>query len=70
LNDDEDKSEITSLEVSLHPNESDPGAGVKFVWYDGASSLQQGQNWGKNIQKHEENNAAGMRYKNLVPTFY
>jgi hypothetical protein len=69
LNDDED-GEFTSLEVSLHKDESDPGAGIKFIWYDGASSLQQGSNWGKEIQKHDENNAAGMRYKNLVPTFY
>lgn len=66
----DDSDEFKSLEVSLHPDESDAGAGVKFVWYDGASSLQQGSNWGKDIKKHDENNASGMRYKNLVPTFY
>ena len=66
----EDEVEFDSLEVRLHPHESDPGAGIKFIWYDGASSLQQGKNWGKDIKKHDENNASGMRYKNLVPTFY
>jgi len=70
LSGDDDELEFNSLEVSLHPEESDPGAGVKFVWYDGASSLQQGHDWGKKIEKHDENNASGMRYKNLVPTFY
>ena len=66
----EDPVEFDSLEVRLHPGESDPGAGIKFVWYDGSSSLQQGKDWGKDIRKHDENNASGMRYKNLVPTFY
>jgi len=66
----EDTVEFDSLEVRLHPGESDPGAGIKFVWYDGSSSLQQGKDWGKDIRKHDENNASGMRYKNLVPTFY
>jgi hypothetical protein len=67
--DDSDEGQ-QSLEVSLHPKESNPGAGIKFVWPDFASSLQQGKNWGKDIKKHDENNASCMRYKNLVPTFY
>ena len=66
----DDDEEFNSLEVSLHPNESDAGAGVKFIWTDFASSLMQGSNWGKKIQKHDENNAAGERYKNFVPTLY
>ena len=66
----EDEVEFDSLEVRLHPHESDPGAGIKFVWPDFASSLQQGSDWGKKMKTHDQNNAANERYKNLVPTFY
>jgi hypothetical protein len=66
----DDDEEFNSLEVSLHPSESDAGAGVKFIWTDFASSLMQGSNWGKKIQTHDQNNAAGERYKNFLPNLY
>lgn len=66
----EDEVEFDSLEVRLHPHESAPGAGIKFVWPDFASSLQQGSDWGKKMKTHDQNNAANERYKNIVPTFY
>jgi hypothetical protein len=67
---DVDDVEILSLEAHLHPNESNAKGGIKFIWPDFASSLMQGTDWGKSLEEHDKNNASGMRYKNLVPTFY
>lgn len=59
-----------SLESSLHPEESNPEAGIVFVFPDPASSTEQGTGWGKSMEEHDKNNAAGERYKNLTPKFY
>jgi hypothetical protein len=62
--------EESNMENSLHPDEANPAAGIKNVWYDGASSTQQGQDWGKSMEEHEKNNAAGLKGNNLSPKFY
>jgi hypothetical protein len=59
-----------SLEVKLHPQESNPDAGIVFVFPDFASSTEQGSGWGKKMEEHDKNNASGERYKNLTPKFY
>ena len=65
-----DPDEEANMENSLHPEEANPAAGIKNVWYDGASSTQQGQGWGKSMAEHDKNSAAGEKYKNLLPNFY
>lgn len=62
-----DLVEFQSLEVSLHPEESNPSGGIKNYWFDGASSIFQGKNWGRSEKERDQNNAAGLRYLNLVP---
>lgn len=65
-----DPDEEANMENSLHPDEANPAAGIKNVWYDGASSTQQGQGWGKSMEEHDKNNASGEKYKKLLPNFY
>lgn len=62
--------EEVNRENSLHPDEANPDAGIINVWYDGASSTQQGRDWGKSMKEHDENKDAGLDYKNLLPNFY
>ena len=59
-----------SIESQLHPGQSNPAGGIKNVWYDGPSSLEQGgKDWGRTMEERESNNAAGQKYKNLSPNF-
>jgi hypothetical protein len=59
-----------NIESQLHPDESNPGAGIKNVWYDGPSSLEKGgRDWGRTMEERDMNNAAGQKYKNLSPNF-
>ena len=59
--------EFTSLEANLHPEQSNPSGGIKNYWFDGASSIFQGKEWGRTEKERDQNNAAGLRYLNLVP---
>jgi hypothetical protein len=59
-----------SIEAQNHPEQSNPAAGIKNVWYDGPSSLEKGgRDWGRTMEDREMNNAAGQKYKNLSPNF-
>ena len=59
-----------NIEAQNHPEQSNPAAGIKNVWYDGPSSLEKGgQDWGRTMEDREMNNAAGEKYKNLSPNF-
>ena len=59
-----------NIEAQNHPEQSNPAGGIKNVWYDGPSSLEQGgKDWGRTMEERESNNAAGQKYKNLSPNF-
>ena len=59
-----------NIEAQNHPEQSNPAGGIKNVWYDGPSSLEQGgTDWGRTMEEREMNNAAGQKYKNLSPNF-
>jgi hypothetical protein len=59
-----------NIEAQNHPEQSNPAGGIKNVWYDGPSSLEQGgRDWGRTMEEREMNNAAGQKYKNLSPNF-
>ena len=59
-----------NIEAQNHPEQSNPAGGIKNVWYDGPSSLEQGgKDWGRTMEDREMNNAAGQKYKNLSPNF-
>ena len=59
-----------NIEAQNHPEQSNPAGGIKNVWYDGPSSLEQGgKEWGRTMEERESNNAAGQKYKNLSPNF-
>lgn len=59
----------TSIENLLHPEESaDEDAGIKNMFYDGHSSLMQGEDYGKTF-KQIERDKVEKPYINLVPTF-
>jgi len=59
-----------SIEAQNHPEQSNPAAGIKNVWYDGPSSLEKGgRDWGRTMEEREMNAAAGQKYKNLSPNF-
>jgi len=59
-----------NIEAQNHPEQSNPAGGIKNVWYDGPSSLEQGgKDWGRTMEEREMNNAAGQKYKNLSPNF-
>jgi len=59
-----------NIEAQNLPEQSNPAGGIKNVWFDGPSSLEQGgKDWGRTMEERESNNAAGQKYKNLSPNF-
>lgn len=62
-------SDNESLEKQLHPEEADSDdSGIAEMFYDGHSSLMQGEELGKKFKDIEKEKVFN-KYKSLVPTF-